>query len=57
MLNLGFAVIFYVMGLEELLEEGETVGAAMLIVTVLLWDAMFLMVDRLLEVGIRRRRK
>lgn len=52
-----YALLFFVMGLGEMAAAMNAAEAAMLIVAVLIWDAMFLMVDRLLELGVRFMRR
>lgn len=52
-----YALLMSVMGLTDMIAEMKTAEAVMLAVSVVIWDAMFLMVDRLLELGVRFRRR
>ncbi len=52
-----YAVVFWVMGLWDTVFQMSTAEKALMVVAVLVWDVLFLMVDRLLEVGIRLRRR
>ena len=52
-----YALLIRIMGVEAVLGETGTLETVMLAVAVLMWDAMFLMVDGLLELGIRLRRR
>lgn len=46
---LSLALTMVVLGIDAVLAEYQTTGAWLGLVTILLWDVLFLMVDRLLE--------
>ena len=48
--------MLFVLGMEELMAEFQEMGVVMTVVMVLFWDVLFLMVDRLLGMKIRRKR-
>ena len=52
-----YALLIRVMGVEEILGEAGTPELILLGVAVAMWDVMLLMVDRLLELGVRLRRR
>ena len=52
-----YALLIRIMGVEEVLGGTGTLEAVMLGAAVVLWDLMLFMVDRLLELDIRRRRR
>lgn len=52
-----YALLIWVMGVEEILGEAGTPELILLGVAVLMWDFMLMMVDQLLELGIRLRRR
>ena len=51
-----YGVLMLVIGMEAVLGEYQAGGMWLLALTVILWDLMFLLVDRLLGTGFRRRR-
>ena len=52
-----YVLTMFVLGVEGLLEEIGTVELWMLVITVLLWDILFVLVDRLLGLKFIRRRR
>lgn len=52
-----YALLMTIMGVGEMVTEMGTAEIVMLAVAVLLWDVMLLMVDRLLELGVRFRKR
>lgn len=51
-----YGLLMAVLGVEEVLGEYSVLGMWMLLATVILWDVMLLMVDRLLGARLKRRR-
>lgn len=51
-----YGLMLFVLGMEELMAEFQEMGVVMTVVMVLFWDVLFLMVDRLLGMKIRRKR-
>ena len=51
-----YALLLYVMGLQELVEEFRTGGHWLLGCLIVVWDLLFLLVDRVLVMRLRRRR-
>lgn len=54
---LSYGILMLLMGVEAVLGELQGGGGWLLAVTVVMWDVLFLLVDRLLDVDFSRRRK
>lgn len=52
-----YGLLMFVLGMNELLAEFRQMGAVLTVIMVAVWDLLFLMVDRLLSMPLRKRRK